>query len=196
MWPPRAWWIVACLLALLAGPGRADEDAKEPRFEVLVVGTIHAPWLFRSAKFHPGHVRAALEAAKPDVVGVESNPEWFAKGIFHDVTYEAQGIAVPWAKTKGIPVYGIDWMDVQAWESRTDTREKQRAGALRGGGLSRGAFGMLEGAALERTKAYFDEVARKGEFRLVNDIGSKTHGEEWLGAPQRDIEASGFVAKG
>ncbi len=134
MWQPRASVIVACLLVLFAVPGRAEDEAEDPLFEVLVVGTFHAPWLFRSRHLHPGHVRAALEAAKPDVVGVESNPEWFAKGIFHDVTYEAQGVAVPWAKAREIPVYGIDWMDVAAWEAREEEREKQRAGAIRVGG--------------------------------------------------------------
>ena len=68
------------LLTLPAVPVCGDEPTGGPAFEVLVVGTIHAPWQFRSRKFHPGHVRAALEVAKPDVIGVESNPTWFAKG--------------------------------------------------------------------------------------------------------------------
>jgi tetratricopeptide (TPR) repeat protein len=43
-------------------------------------------------------------------VGVESNPEWFAKGQFYRETYEAQHLAVPFARDNKIPVYGIDWI--------------------------------------------------------------------------------------
>ena len=70
----------------------------------------------RSPRCVRAQKRAALEISKPDVIGVESNPTWFAKGKFHDVTYEAQGIAVPWAKEHSIPVYGVDWMNIASWE--------------------------------------------------------------------------------
>jgi tetratricopeptide (TPR) repeat protein len=80
------------------------------RETILIIGVEHAPGQFRSEKFSPAHIRAALEAFKPQIVGVECNPEWYAKGQFYRSTYEAQHLAVPFARDNKIPVYGIDWI--------------------------------------------------------------------------------------
>ncbi len=52
---------------LLAQPSFCDQ----PEFEVLVIGTYHAPVMFWQDSYTPAHIRAALIAAKPDVVAVE-----------------------------------------------------------------------------------------------------------------------------
>jgi tetratricopeptide (TPR) repeat protein len=87
-----------------------SEVAPNRRETILIVGVEHAPGQFQSEKFSPAHIRATLEAFKPQVVGVESNPEWFAEGQFYRSTYEAQHLAVPFARDNKIPVYGIDWI--------------------------------------------------------------------------------------
>ena len=109
-------------LSLLALPATAQETAN---FEVLVVGTGHAPTMFLSEASTPAHLRAVLEQAAPDVVAVESHPEWFAHGRYHVVTYEAEGVAVPWARERGVPAYGVDWKDVDDWD------RLEQLGALR-----------------------------------------------------------------
>ncbi|HEX8557041.1 MAG TPA: hypothetical protein VF668_03010 [Pyrinomonadaceae bacterium] len=93
-----------------AGPPLQTEAPARRRGTILLVGVYHAPEQFRGEKFSPAHIRAALEAFRPEVVGVESNPEWFARGRFYLATYEAQNVAVPWARRHGVPVYGIDWI--------------------------------------------------------------------------------------
>ena len=67
-----------------------------------------------------------------------------------------------------------------AWRARTEEHERGRAAALRRGPLSHRAFGKLEGPALVRTKADFDEFARESDFDLVNGIGAKAYGQRWL----------------
>jgi hypothetical protein len=106
----------ALALACLACPAAAAPAAPPSDFEVLVVGTGHAPTMFLSPEYTPAHLRAVLDAAAPDVVAVESHPEWFAHGRFHVVTYEAQGVAVPWARERGVPAVGVDWKDVDDWD--------------------------------------------------------------------------------
>lgn len=76
---------------------------------MVVVGVYHAPAQFVSPAFSPAHVRAALDEATPQALGVESRPDWLARGAFYRETYEAQGLAVPWARRRGLPVYGVDW---------------------------------------------------------------------------------------
>src|SRR5687767_13724415 len=94
----------------------------------MLVGVYHAPSQFWSEKFSPAHIRSALQAFNPEVVGVESNPEWFAKGLYYLATYEAQNVAVPWARRRKVPVYGIDWIgDLQ----ETDYAERQRLEQVR-----------------------------------------------------------------
>ena len=64
------------IAALAFGLG-AEEGA---RFEVLVLGTYHAPAMFTNDRYTPGHIRATLGSARPDVVAVESHPTWFDAG--------------------------------------------------------------------------------------------------------------------
>ena len=90
-------------------------SAQQPRSEVIVIGTVHAPHtFFMEPGYTPAHVRAVLDKFSPTLVGVEINPLWFAHGLFTDVTYELQDTAVPWAVEHGLPVYGIDWQNIEA----------------------------------------------------------------------------------
>ena len=89
--------------------------------QIVVLGTAHAPAMFAGEAYTPAHIRAALEAIAPDVVAVECHPSWFEVGRFHMSTYEAQGVAVPFARERGLPVYGVDWKDIADWD-RTEER--------------------------------------------------------------------------
>lgn len=112
-------------LALLAVPSLLF--AQQPQPEVLVIGSMHAPQAFLvEPGYAPAHIRAALEKFRPTMVGVESNPLWFSHGIFSNVMYEAQHTAVPWAVEHGIPVFGIDWQDVEILESLARRGLEQR----------------------------------------------------------------------
>lgn len=90
---------------------------------ILIIGVQHAPGQFWSEKFSPAHIRATLEAFNAQVIGVESNPEWFAKGQYYKATYEAQHLAVPFARENKIPVYGIDWIGEKNYSQRTHTAQ-------------------------------------------------------------------------
>lgn len=105
-----------------AAAARAQEDPAT----VVVIGVQHAPGQLLHQAMSPGHVRAALAAARPDVVAVESCPEWFAAGQHYRATWEAFGIAVPWAGARGLPVYGIDWIG----DASGDWAERQRLARL------------------------------------------------------------------
>jgi len=184
--------LAAVALAATRAPG-GDGPPEPPRFEVLVIAAVHAPWQFRSAKYTPAHVRAALEAAHPDVLGVESPPEWFAKGKYHPVTYEAQGIAVPLAKERKIPVFGIDWQDLPAREQRESDFEAQRLARIRqdletGRPLALYHFGKLAPKQLAERSACFKSP--EFDFDLVNGIGSDACAREALAG--QDPSTPGF----
>lgn len=104
-------FLFLCVLSFCQNSTAQSAEAAPNRQEtILIIGVEHAPGQFRSEKFSPAHIRATLEAFKPQVLGVESNPEWFANGQFYRSTYEAQHLAVPFARDNKIPVYGIDWI--------------------------------------------------------------------------------------
>lgn len=118
--------LVAFAVGLTSPTGYAQVDT-----EIFIIGVQHAPGQFYTDAFSPGYIRAVLTALQPDVIGVESAPEWFAAGNFYRATYEAQNIAMPWAQAHGIPVYGIDWIGDE-WGSyyseqvRVDTVRRER----------------------------------------------------------------------
>ncbi|HEX6810581.1 MAG TPA: hypothetical protein VF384_03055 [Planctomycetota bacterium] len=90
--------------------GSAFAQERQKAATVHIVGVQHAPGQLLYESTSPAHVRAALAAIAPDVVCVESCPEWFAAGRFYRETWEASGIAMPWAKSRGLPVHGVDWI--------------------------------------------------------------------------------------
>lgn len=115
----------ALLLVSLAVP--CVLFAQQRKTEVLVIASLHAPQAFlMEPGYTPAHVRAALNRFTPTVVGVESNPLWFGHGIFSGVTYEAQYTAVPWAVARGVPVFGIDWQDINILSSMARRGLEQR----------------------------------------------------------------------
>jgi hypothetical protein len=118
------------LLAILALAGTRTLCANDPpKPTVYLIGVHHAPGQFLTEGLSPGHIRAALQAIDPDIVGVESNPEWFAKGQHYRETYEAYGVAVPWAHERQLRVVGIDWVgDMKGWhEQQRIARVKEEA---------------------------------------------------------------------
>lgn len=168
------------LLTLLVAVVPAQESK---RFEVLVLGTLHAPWQFRTAGFTPAHVRATLEAAAPHVLGVESNPAWFTQGRFHDVTWEAQGVAIPWARERELPVCGVDWMDVERYDRdhrrRCASRYEQLT-AVRPSDrpLPLGMFGRVHRGSLARLLEWWNDPTRT--FTHMNGIDGDAFAKRWL----------------
>ncbi|TDJ71480.1 MAG: hypothetical protein E2O39_08295 [Planctomycetota bacterium] len=114
------------ILALLAAASMVTAcpaGPVEPRstgFEVLVLATIHAPWQFRDPRIAPPFSAAALAASDPGVVGLETDEEWLAQEKFHDVTFEASHIALPFVKARGIMAYGVEPLDIPAWKHRAE----------------------------------------------------------------------------
>jgi|GEM_PF-2233257 len=151
----------------------------QPAFEVLVLGTYHAPAMFNNPDYTPAHIRATLLAASPDVVAVESHPTWFANGRFHVVTYEAQGVAVPFARERGLPVYGVDWKDIWNWDRREEFRALRIAFPLEqaiaaGEALAPRWFGRLNAGELQHRRAAAG-AASKVSWEYINDV----HGDEF-----------------
>lgn len=112
--------VIVFVAAMGVGAPEQRAVAAEAQPVIYLIGVQHAPGLLLSESLSPGHVRAALDAIDPDVVGVESNPEWFARGQHYAFTYEAFAVAVPWAKANGRPVVGTDWIgdDSGHWSQR------------------------------------------------------------------------------
>ena len=120
--------------------------AHAQEFEVVVFGTHHAPGMFYSDDYTPAHIAAALEKAEPDVVAVESHPDWFAVGRYHVVTFEGEGVAVPWARARELPVHGVDWKDIQRWDRSEQlgalTAAEWVASMASGGEVTRWGLGL------------------------------------------------------
>jgi hypothetical protein len=103
-------------------PGTASEPSGVTKSEVLIIGTDHAPTCFFTAPgYTNSHIRVALQKFQPTMIGVESNPLWFSRGILNRVTYESQ-VGVSWAVKHNIPVYGVDWQKLE------DLAESSRRG--------------------------------------------------------------------
>lgn len=112
-------------LVLLAVPSLLLAQQLKP--QVLIIGSMHAPHaFFVEPGYTPAHIWATLDKFRPTMVGVESNPLWFSHGIFSGNTYEAQYTAVPWAVEHGVPVFGIDWQDVEGLASLARRGLEQR----------------------------------------------------------------------
>jgi hypothetical protein len=95
------------LLLLLACAGALRAQPAPTR--VVVLGVTHSGQLVDAAQ-RPGAIRALMARIHPDAVAVERDPQSFARNDFYEFTFEAQSIAVPWARELGLPVYPIDWL--------------------------------------------------------------------------------------
>lgn len=83
------------------------------RGTVFVIGTVHAPrGLLLDSAYSAGHIRAALERFNPTVVGVEATPLDHAWGRYRYATWEIEHVVLPWTQDRQVPVYGIDWQDL------------------------------------------------------------------------------------
>ena len=172
-------WMYRAVLAVVVlgatGLARADEPGT-PRFEVVVLGTYHAPGMFLNPDYTPAHIRATLEVVKPDVVAVESHPDWFAKGRYHVVTYEAEGVAVPWARDNGLPVTGVDWKDIEAWDRDMERRTLLEAKPLQKAlARSKPLPGHLFGWTRKKPSAKASKSRRPGKI-CWQHINSEAYG--------------------
>lgn len=75
---------------------------------VIVLGVDHAAQLV-AERDQPAALDAFLDRARPDAICIERTPEAFARGDFYEFTYEAQDVAVPFARRRGIALCPIDW---------------------------------------------------------------------------------------
>ena len=169
-------------LILLFAPAPAQS------FEVVVFGTYHAPEMFFSDDYTPAHIAAALERAQPDVVAVESHPTWFAAGRYHVVTYEAEGVAVPWARERELPVYGVDWKDVVVWdqgEELSSLREASGVGRIAGGALPT-RWDLQLAASLPAEPVDFQHI-NSAEFGASRHPGRSKDDPDFAGPRDRGI---------
>jgi hypothetical protein len=99
---------------LAAQPSRAT-PASAPT-TLLILGVEHSAQLVGRG-YHPGYLRAFLDRAHAAAICVERSPDELARGDFYEFTYEAQHVAVPYAREHGIDLCPIDWLP-----SRDDER--------------------------------------------------------------------------
>ena len=120
------------LFRAMVGEGQAAAPAPAT---VGVVGVYHAPGQLRSARMSPAHVRRSLEVLDPQVVCIEAAPEWLHLGRYHEQTYEAQAVAVPFALDRDLPIYGIDWLGEEGqarWAASNAERSRRERERLEG----------------------------------------------------------------
>ncbi len=108
----RARMAACCCLVLAWGlPSQAAQaqPAKAESTRIVILGVTHSGQLVDEAQ-GPGMMRAYFERVRPDAIAVERDPQSFARNDFYEFTYEAQSIAVPWAREHRLPVYPVDWL--------------------------------------------------------------------------------------
>ena len=191
------------VLLLAASDARPEGADGAATGVVYIVGVAHAPAQFRSPAMSPGHVRAALALLEPEVICVESQPDWFAEGRFYRQTYEAQGIAVPAAREAGLAVYGIDWIGDSSghyWERQRVARCRLERERLDGGSPDPGdyAYGASTAGQLRVV-----DPASLADFLHLNGAEFGRERIDWLdsrrdepGSPQAYIAVrDGHIAK-
>jgi len=110
--------IASLAVAALSGApavlsGQEARGTDRVRGTVFVLGTVHAPrGLLLDSAYSAGHIRAALDRFKPTVLGVEATPLAHAWGLYQYATWEIEHVVLPWASRRRVPVYGIDWQDL------------------------------------------------------------------------------------
>jgi hypothetical protein len=104
----------AFLLAagLCAGePLAATPPVQEPPepTRVVVLGVSHAAQLVSRGQ-QGAAIRAFLDKVEPAAIGIERDPDSFARGDHYEFTYEIQDVIVPYALERGIPLHPFDWV--------------------------------------------------------------------------------------
>jgi hypothetical protein len=185
----RSGSVAAVVLFVLVAGMLSGQDRPAT---VYLVGVQHAPGQLVSPRMSPAHVRLALDAIRPDVVGVESNPDWFAEGRFYRETWEAFGVAVPWATARGAETYGIDWIG----QLDDDWSDRQRLGRvaaeramLRASSVDARVFSY---GAVTLDQLTETEGDRETDFLLLNGDAYARRWTEWqdggrdkVGSPER-----------
>lgn len=177
---------LARIVALLSGVAAGDEaGARNPaesddgdRATVILVGVYHAPGQLLHQAMSPAHVRAALAAIDPDVLCVESQPAWFSEGLYYRQTYEAEVVAVPWARAVGIPVRGVDWTgDLGfSWAERQRLARVEAERAALGGAVDPAAYGTGAVTASQLRVAEPDPAC---DFAHLNSDGFAAEQRRW-----------------
>lgn len=112
----RCWLaMIATFAALFTGQSfaQAGAAARVPRGDVFVIGTVHAPrGLLLDSAYSAAHVRVALDRFRPTIIGIEATPLAHAWGLYQYATWEIQHVVMPWAATRRVPMYGIDWQNL------------------------------------------------------------------------------------
>ena len=168
-------------------------EARSTRFEVLVLATIHAPWQFRDARIAPPFIAAALAASDPSIVGLETDEEWLAQEKFHDVTFEASHVALPFVKARGIMAYGIEPLDIPAWKHRAEMYARRFDAKVRDQ-LARGVlpveeYGSVPIDEMEQAAALFR--AQRQTFERVNLVENEEFTARLRDSGSNDLDFGG-----
>jgi len=97
-------------------PGALRTPPSDSTTTVVILGVDHSAQLV-GRWYHPGFFRAWLNRVHPAAICIERSPDEYARGDFYEFTYEAQYIAVPYARDHHLDVCPIDWLP-----SRDDER--------------------------------------------------------------------------
>lgn len=114
--------VAVTLVASVTTPGfpQSRPASGVPAAEVFVIGTVHAPrGLLLDSSYSAAHLRGALERFQPSLIGVEASPLAHSWGLTRYATWEIDHVVAPWASAHGVPVFGVDWEDLEAAASFT-----------------------------------------------------------------------------
>jgi hypothetical protein len=180
----RSLVVVVLLVSLSTSraiAARAQQSSPSTRTTLVILGVDHSAQLGAPA-YHPGYFRVFFDRVKAAAICIERSPDEFARGDYYEFTYEAQHIAVPYARAHGLDICPIDWLP-----SRDDERlafgriEVVDPPPVRQPTGFQG-FLMLDSASLRRTIFYADSDQTRGETRSFFD-GPRVTG--WRDFPRR-----------
>ncbi len=135
---------------------------------VVILGVDHSAQLVGRA-YHPGYFRAFFERVRPSALCVERSPDEFARNDYYEFTYEAQYVAVPYARRHGIDVCPVDWLptqdDLRLAFGRLEVAEPPPVRAASGFQ----GFLAMDSSSLRRTLFFADSEAIRREARAFFD---------------------------
>jgi hypothetical protein len=107
-----AAWAAAFALAAALNSARALAQAPALRPDatrLVVLGVSHTAQLVSRTQ-QPAVLRAFFDRVAPAAIGIERDPESFARNDHYEFTYEIQEVVVPYARERGIALHPFDWM--------------------------------------------------------------------------------------
>jgi len=152
-------------------------EAQAPKTKIVVLGVTHSNQLVAES-YQPAVFRAFFARVGPAAVCVERDPEAFARGSHHEFTYEIQGIALPWAAERHLPVHPFDWSPKPddelllygaTWDPPPLVR---RPGALH-------AFLTYDSTALTLPLFYAERDSVRKDYRDWYDAVPARHATDW-----------------